>query len=268
MTANKKIINFRIVFYFIIPYNNIVAGMVTEVETMMNDGSRLVRVDKNGTEYWENYVCGLCGGSGYLVCFKHVDNGVCYECNGSGILNTPRRWQVRTPEYQAKLDAQRKAREEKVERERIQWEKDHPDEAIEKKYQQDKDQADMKWTYIFQCRTRKHHQSCLSCEHVTYCTMLQEFKEMVKAKDMAKYPLDEEQVELVNANMEQIEANRSPIETLDGQPCKVSKWYTNYFNGHQCSSRKITKPDGTSFYSSAVTNRGLLKHGCRLREVK
>lgn len=69
---------------------------------------RLIRIDKNGTKYFENTTCPKCFGRGYIDCYAHVEGGVCFQCNGSGWYLTHRK--VMTPEYEAKLQARRDAR--------------------------------------------------------------------------------------------------------------------------------------------------------------
>lgn len=71
----------------------------------------LIKTDKNGTEHWGNDTCQRCGGQGGS---RHwfVDGGVCYECGGSGISKV-RISKKYTPEYQAKLDARAKAKQDK-----------------------------------------------------------------------------------------------------------------------------------------------------------
>lgn len=76
-----------------------------------------VRTDKNGTKIYHDYSCRRCGGAGYSDkwCFT---GRTCYECGGKGV--TPSRPQIvkkYTPEYEAKLEAKRKARREKQEAE-------------------------------------------------------------------------------------------------------------------------------------------------------
>ena len=66
---------------------------------------KLVRVDRNGTEYWEDNVCPKCGGTGYIEYFQYVEGGRCFECQGTG--HKHQAWKVYTPEYRAKLEAQR-----------------------------------------------------------------------------------------------------------------------------------------------------------------
>lgn len=88
----------------------------------------LIRVDRNGTKYFEGLVeCDRCGGKGiYYIGVRNgqplpswVDNGVCFKCGGSG--KVAGKWKEYTPEYEAKLEARRKAKAEK-------WEKEHAEE--------------------------------------------------------------------------------------------------------------------------------------------
>ena len=81
---------------------------------------KLIRIDKNGTKYYEGMIpCDRCGGRGLYatgVCNGHlvitpVDSGICHKCFGSGKVFG--KWVERTPEYQAKLDAKRQAKLEK-----------------------------------------------------------------------------------------------------------------------------------------------------------
>ena len=72
----------------------------------------LVRVDKNGTSYYHcTDRCLKCGGTGIVRCYVHVNGGECFDCGGSGISE----WEEKeyTPEYEAKLAAQREKREAK-----------------------------------------------------------------------------------------------------------------------------------------------------------
>lgn len=80
----------------------------------------LIRVDRNGTKYWQGLVkCERCGGLGLYATgvengrlrITSVDNGVCWECGGSGKIKSE--WKEYTPEYEAKLEARRQARHEK-----------------------------------------------------------------------------------------------------------------------------------------------------------
>ena len=79
---------------------------------------KLIKVDRNGSKHHEGVVkCDRCGGTGYFAVGVHngvprlspLDRGVCWKCHGSGkVLG---KWIERTPEYQAKLDAKREAKE-------------------------------------------------------------------------------------------------------------------------------------------------------------
>ncbi len=73
---------------------------------------KLIRVDRNGTEYWANYTCERCGGAGGSDKWQFTGY-TCYECGGSGISHKPRIYKKYTPEYEAKLIAQREKRKAK-----------------------------------------------------------------------------------------------------------------------------------------------------------
>lgn len=86
--------------------------------------AKLIRVDKNGTKYFEGYVpCPRCDGKGvYIigVCngqpvLSPVDSGVCFKCGGTG--KEWGKWKEYTPEYEAKLEERRRKRAEKREAE-------------------------------------------------------------------------------------------------------------------------------------------------------
>lgn len=77
----------------------------------------LIKIDRNGSKHWKGWrTCDRCGGEGvyaigvmndHLV-LSPLDSGVCWKCHGAGkVIET---WIERTPEYQAKLDAKRKAK--------------------------------------------------------------------------------------------------------------------------------------------------------------
>lgn len=68
----------------------------------------LIRIDGNGTKYYESNVCPKCGGKGILREYDYVDGGVCFMCNGSG--EHYHKWVVRTPEYEKVLADRRLAR--------------------------------------------------------------------------------------------------------------------------------------------------------------
>ena len=79
--------------------------------------AKLIKIDRNGSKHYEGeVVCDRCGGKGYYAIGVHNmqpvlsphDGGVCWKCLGAGkVIDT---WIERTPEYQAKLDARRRAK--------------------------------------------------------------------------------------------------------------------------------------------------------------
>lgn len=76
----------------------------------------LVKVDKNGTKYYEDYTCDKCGGRGGADVWAYT-GWTCYKCGGSGRMDKPSRWKEYTPEYEAKLKIRRaKAHEKAVEK--------------------------------------------------------------------------------------------------------------------------------------------------------
>lgn len=75
----------------------------------------LIRTDKNGTKYYEGDVpCSRCGGGGGADKWQFT-GWTCYQCGGTGKMHG--KYKVYTPEYEAKLEARRKAKAEKFERE-------------------------------------------------------------------------------------------------------------------------------------------------------
>lgn len=87
-------------------------------------GMTLIKVDRNGSKHYAGQVkCDKCGGVGLIA--HHVENGVpswnwtdggvCWKCGGTGKIQG--KVIIRTPEYEAKLEARRKAKEEKREAE-------------------------------------------------------------------------------------------------------------------------------------------------------
>ncbi len=78
----------------------------------------LIKIDKNGSKHYRGYcTCDRCNGKGIYYVGVHNGelvaaspyNGTCYKCNGKGKVLTT--WIERTPEYQAKLDARREAKQ-------------------------------------------------------------------------------------------------------------------------------------------------------------
>lgn len=77
-------------------------------ESIMED--RLVRVDRNGTQYFASNVCRKCGGNGYINGYEHIDGARCWECGATGRVSKPYTWKVYTPEYAQKLADKRRAK--------------------------------------------------------------------------------------------------------------------------------------------------------------
>lgn len=74
---------------------------------------KLIRVDKNGTKYWEvPAYCSRCGGTGFINYFTHIDGGRCFKCGGTGNPHTTIEKEY-TPEYAQKLEERRAKKEEK-----------------------------------------------------------------------------------------------------------------------------------------------------------
>lgn len=81
--------------------------------------AKLIRIDRNGTKYFEGMIsCDRCGGAGGADQWKYT-GWHCYKCGGTGKIHG--KWKEYTPEYEAKLEARRKARAEK-------WEREHAEE--------------------------------------------------------------------------------------------------------------------------------------------
>lgn len=85
---------------------------------------KLIKIDRNGSKHFEGLMaCDRCGGAGYYAIgvnngapvLSPLDHGVCWKCGGAGKVRGT--WIERTPEYQAKLDARRAARQQAKEAE-------------------------------------------------------------------------------------------------------------------------------------------------------
>lgn len=74
--------------------------------------AKLIRIDRNGTEYWGEAACPKCGGSGWIDCYYRVEGGRCFKCGGTG--HYYHEWKVYTPEYRDKLEARRLAKAKKT----------------------------------------------------------------------------------------------------------------------------------------------------------
>lgn len=68
----------------------------------------LIRIDKNGTKYYADDTCRRCGGAGERSEWYYT-GCICFECGGTG-RSKMRTEKVYTPEYAAKLEAQRMER--------------------------------------------------------------------------------------------------------------------------------------------------------------
>ena len=88
---------------------------------------KYIRTDKNGTEIYHDYTCPRCSGYGELDKWAYTGR-ICFACGGSGISPTPKVIKQYTPEYAAKLEAKRIARERKHEEERRKYAEEHKEE--------------------------------------------------------------------------------------------------------------------------------------------
>lgn len=112
--------------------------------------ARLIKVDKNGTKYYEGYrPCSRCDGKGiYIigVCNGRpvpspVDSGVCFKCGGSG--KEWGKWKEYTPEYEAKLmERRRKKAEKEAEQARAEREAREKEEAERLRQQEERIRAE------------------------------------------------------------------------------------------------------------------------------
>ena len=69
-----------------------------------------VRTDRNGTKIYHDWQCPRCGGAGQLEQWA-MTGRICWKCGGTGRRVNPSIVKEYTPEYKAKLDARRAARE-------------------------------------------------------------------------------------------------------------------------------------------------------------
>lgn len=94
------------------------------------ESKKLVRVDRNGTKYWDvTDVCPRCGGRGDYI-LGSLNYGVCFACGGSGTKQYV--WKEYTPEHEAKLEARRQAKAEKRAEEQAKYNEEHAEEIAEK----------------------------------------------------------------------------------------------------------------------------------------
>lgn len=71
-----------------------------------------IKTDKNGTKWFADYRCQHCGGAGCSEAWRFTGY-TCYFCGGSGRRSKPHIYKEYTPEYEAKLNAQRIKRADK-----------------------------------------------------------------------------------------------------------------------------------------------------------
>ena len=93
----------------------------------------LIKIDKNGTEYWGDYTCDRCGGAGGSKSWQFT-GWTCYKCGGSGRLDSPIIEKIYTPEYEEKLAEQRARRAEKKELKDREAFEAHREEVLESKW--------------------------------------------------------------------------------------------------------------------------------------
>lgn len=82
--------------------------------------AKLIKIDRNGSKHYEGLVrCDRCGGDGIYKWGAIINGerpqyaGTCYKCLGAGKVMS--KWIERTPEYQEKLDAKRRAKWAEIE---------------------------------------------------------------------------------------------------------------------------------------------------------
>lgn len=89
-----------------------------------------IRTDKNGTKIFHDWECPRCGGAGF--CDKWIATGrVCFACGGTGKRVRPKIVREYSPEYWAKLEARRIAKEQKRIAEAQKYAEEHADEIAE-----------------------------------------------------------------------------------------------------------------------------------------
>lgn len=76
--------------------------------------AKLIKIDRNGTKYFHDWTCPRCGGAGRSDNWWRTGY-TCHECGGTGKRRKPKLVKEYTPEYAAKLDARRAAKQAAVE---------------------------------------------------------------------------------------------------------------------------------------------------------
>lgn len=86
-----------------------------------------IRTDKNGTKIYHDWTCPRCGGAG--MCDKWAYTGrVCFACGGTGKRARAKVVKEFTPEYWAKLEAKRIAKEQARAAEVAKYNEEHREE--------------------------------------------------------------------------------------------------------------------------------------------
>ena len=86
-----------------------------------------IKTDKNGTKIYHDWTCPRCGGAGQAD--KWIMTGkICYACGGSGKRARAKIVKEYTPEYWAKLNAKRIAKDQKRIAEEKKYAEEHPEE--------------------------------------------------------------------------------------------------------------------------------------------
>ena len=88
------------------------------------------KTDKNGTKYFYDWKCPRCAGFGSADKWRFTGS-ICFACGGSGKRNSPKIVKEYTPEYWAKLEAKRIAKEQKRIAEAQKYAEEHADEIAE-----------------------------------------------------------------------------------------------------------------------------------------
>lgn len=106
-----------------------------------------IRTDRNGTKIFYDWKCPRCGGLGQADKWRYTGL-VCFECGGTGKRRVAKVVKEYTPEYWAKLEARRIARQEK-------YEAEHAEEIAAAKAEQERREAE--WKKRENARTCENH---------------------------------------------------------------------------------------------------------------